>query len=131
MSSNLREKKDIILADFCVYKNEIDFVDKLLSIYSVVKMSKDNQLRKFEKDVLIYYIRFGYSTETKKKINKELGKSDSTITQATFFLAKKGYLVPSKRNLSQKKLNLELRRLRDGFLGDGRKKVLALGFKRK
>jgi hypothetical protein len=130
MSHVLQKNKDIVYADWCVYKNEIDFVDKLLDIYSVVKMDSDNQLRKFEKDVLSYYIRFGYSTETKKMINKKLDKSKATITQATFYLSKKGYLIPSKTNLSQKKLNSDLQRLRDSFI-DGNKKILALGFKRK
>jgi len=130
MSHALQKKEDIVYADWCVYKNEIDFVDKLLDIYSAIKMDNDSRLRKFEKDVLSYYIRFGYSTETKKMINKKLNKSQATITQATFYLSKKGYLIPSKTNLSQKKLNIDLQRLRDSFI-DGNKKILALGFKRK
>lgn len=130
MQHSLEKHEDIVYADWCVYKNEIDFVDKILSIYSIVKMDNNNQLRKFEKDVLSYYIRFGYSTETKKRIKRELSKSKETITQATFYLSKKGYLIPSKTNMSQKKLNADLDRLRKGFM-DGQKKILALGFKRK
>ena len=130
MSHVLQKNKEIVFAEFCVYKNEIDFVDKLLAIYSVIRMDSDSQLRKFEKDVLSYYIRFGYSTDTKKRINKELKKSKETITQATFYLSKKGYLTPSKTNHSQKKLNGDLQRLRDSFI-DGDKKILAIGFKRK
>lgn len=130
MEHTLKKNEDIVYADWCIYKNEIDFVDKMLTIYSVVKMDEDNQLRRFEKDALNYYIRFGYSTNTKKLIEKQLKKSTATITQATFYLSKKGYLIPSKTNLSQKKLNNDLQRLRDGFI-NGKKKILALGFKRK
>lgn len=130
MEHPLQKKEKIIYADVCIFKNEIDFVDKLLSVYSITKMDSKNQLRDFEKDVLNYYIRFGYSTETKKRINKELKKSKDTITQATFYLSKKGYLIPSKTNLSQKKLNPDLQRIKSGFI-DGDKKILALGFKRK
>lgn len=130
MDTKRKSLNDLMHSDFCVYKNEIDFVDKLLTVYSVIKMDAKNQLRNFEKHVLSYYIRFGYSTETKKRINKELGKSSDTITQATFYLSKKGYLVPSKTNHSQKKLNRDLQRLRDNFIA-GDKKILAIGFKRK
>jgi hypothetical protein len=122
--------EDVIHADFCLYKNQIDYVDKLITIYSVIKMDKENQLRNFEKNVLNYYLRFGYSTDTKKRIRKELGKSLDTITQATFYLTKKGYLIPSKTNFSQKTLNKDLNRLRRNFI-TGKKRVLAVGFKMK
>lgn len=120
----------IIHADHCIYKNQIDFVDKLLVIYSAIKMDKDNQLRNFEKDVLNYYVRYGYSTETKKRAQKELKKSLDTITQATFYLTKKKYLLSSKNNFSQKVLNKDLERIRENFLL-GNKKIMAIGFKRK
>lgn len=130
MSQNLQGKKDIIQADFCVYKNDIEYVDKLISIYSIIKMDADKQLRDFEKEVLNFYVRFGYSTETKKKIKKTLKKTDASITQANFHLSKKGYLVPSKRNLSQKNLNPDLQRIHDNLVS-GKKKIWAIGFKRK
>lgn len=114
----------------CNYKDSIDFVDKLLTIYSVIAMDKDSQLRKFEKDVLAYYIRFGYSSNTKKMIEGDLGKSSETITQATFYLKKKGYLVDSKTNMSRKNLNKDLQRLRDNFINSN-SKLMAVGFKRK
>lgn len=120
----------LIHADFCHYKNQIDYVNKLITIYSITKMDMDNQLRTFEKDVLNYYMRFGYSTDTKKLIRKNLGKNLDTITQATFYLSKKGYLVQSKKNFSQKELNKDLERIRRNFiLGD--KKILSIGFKLK
>jgi len=121
-------REEIIHADSCIYKNQIDYVDKLISIYAIIKMDKDNQLRQFEKDVLNYYVRFGYSTETKKRAKKELRKSTETITQATFYLTKKGYLTQSKTNYSLKVLNKDLQRLRNNFLL-GQKKIIAIGFK--
>lgn len=129
MSSS--DKKDkLVFPSLCRYKNEIDYVDKLITIYSVAKMGKDEQLRKFEKEVLNYYMRFGYSTETKKIITEDLGKSPDTITQATFYLKKKGYLVDSKTNMSKKRLSKGLQEIKDDFI-DGSKKILAIGFKRK
>ena len=130
MSESLIKNKDKILSDFCIYKNEIDFVDKLVSLYAIIEMGPECQLRNFEKVILIYYMRFGYSSETKKRAEKELKKSYDTITQATFYLSRKGYLIPSKTNLSKKSLNMDLQRIRDGFI-NGNKKIYAIGFKRK
>ena len=128
--SNISPKEEIIHADFCLYKNQIAYVDKLITIYSIIKMDKDSQLRNFEKDVLNYYLRFGYSTDTKKKIREIEKKSLDTITQATFYLKKKGYLIQSKTNFSQKTLNKDLERIRRDFVV-GNKKVWAIGFKMK
>ena len=128
--NKLRALERLSLADYCYYNNEIDLVDKLLSLYSITRKSKKNQLRKFEKDILIYYMRFGYSAATKKLIQDELGKSKDSITQATFYLAKKGYLDQNPTNFSKKKLSKDLVRFKEGFVG-GTKTMLVLGFKRK
>lgn len=124
----LSNKEELIHADFCIYKHQIDYADKLLSIYAIINMGDSDQLRKFEKDILNYYFRYGYSVETKKRIKKELKKKSDTITQATFYLSKKGYLIQSKTNFSQKTLNKDLQRLRENFIL-GNKKIMAIGFK--
>lgn len=128
MSSSAK-RKELMHPLICNYKNEIEFVDKLITIYSTVAMKADKQLRKFEKDVLNYYMRFGFSTNTKKIIQSELGKTPDTITQATFYLKKKGYLVDSRTNMSKKNLNKDLQALKESFI-DGDKKILAIGLKR-
>lgn len=128
--ANVKSKNDIIFPSFCYYESEVDYVNIIITVYAATHMDDGNQLRPFEKDVLNYYVRFGYDTATKKRAQKELGKSYATITQATFFLAKKGYLINSRHNLSKKKLNKDLEKLREGFL-NGDKKVWALGFRRK
>jgi len=127
---NTADKNKLVFPNLCRYKNEIDFVDKLITIYSTISMKKDQQLRKFEREVLSYYMRFGYSSETKKRITEELGKSADTITQANFYLKKKGYLTDSNTNMSKKRLAKDLQDIKDNFI-DGEKKILAIGFKRK
>tara|TARA_R110000796_G_scaffold233449_1_gene351985 strand:+ start:616 stop:1005 length:390 start_codon:yes stop_codon:yes gene_type:complete len=124
------DKNKLIHPNLCRFKNEIDFVDKLITIFSTITMTEKYQLRKFEKDVLNYYMRFGYSSDTKKRIKAELDKSSDTITQATFYLKKKGYLIDSKTNMSKKSLSKGLQAIKDNFI-DGNKKVLAIGFKRR
>jgi hypothetical protein len=129
-NSRLQVLDKLSLADRCFYKNEIDLVDKLLSIYSITKKDKKQQLRKFEKDVLNYYMRFGYSPETKKKLIEDLKKSSDSITQATFYLTKKGYLVQNERNFAKKSLSKDLLRFSEAFVS-GDKVMLVLAFKRK
>jgi biotin operon repressor len=128
MAPSKRDK--LVFPNLCRYKNEIDYVDKLITIYSTIAMGRGEQLRKFEKEVLNYYMRFGYNSGTKKRITEDLGKSSETITQATFYLKKKGYLVDSRTNMSKKKLSKGLQEIKDNFI-DGDKKILAIGFKRK
>lgn len=121
------QKKEFY-TNHCFYKNEVDLVDKLLNIYSIVK--KNNNLRKFEREVLNYYIRKGYSSETKKQIKKELGKKARNLNQTNYHLKRKGYLKQSSKNQKDKKLNKELQEIRDMFIG-GKTKVYVVGFKQK
>lgn len=122
------QKKISFYTNYCHYKNEVDLVNKLLSIYSIVK--KDGDLRDFEKKVLNYYIRKGYSSETKKQISKELNLKDRNLNQTNYHLTKKGYLKQSSRNQKHKKLNKELQEIRDLFI-EGKIKVYTIGFKQK
>lgn len=114
--------------NYCSYKNEVDYINKLLSIYSIVK--KNGDLRDFEKRVLNYYIRKGYSAETKEQIRKELGIKHKNLNQTNYHLTKKGYLKNSVRNQKQKSLHKDLQEIRDLFI-EGKTRVYAIGFKQK
>lgn len=114
--------------NFCSYKNEVDYINKLLSIYSIVK--KNGDLRDFERKVLNYYIRKGYSAETKEQIRKELGIKPKNLNQTNYHLTKKGYLKNSTRNQKQKSLHKELQEIRDLFI-KGKTKIYVVGFRQK
>ena len=114
--------------NYCSYKNEVDLVNKLLTIYSIVK--KNNDLRNFEREVLNYYIRKGYSTGTKNQIKKELGKKARNLNQTNYHLKRKGYLKQSSKNQKDKKLNKELEEIRKLFI-EGKTRVYVIGFKQK
>lgn len=121
------EKKDFY-TNYCQYKNEVDLVNKLLSIYSIVK--KDGDLRDFEKKVLNYYIRKGYSSKTKDQIRNELGLKQRNLNQTNYHLTNKGYLRQSTRNQKNKSLNKELQEIRNLFV-EGKTKAYVIGFKQK
>lgn len=122
------EKKPQFYTNYCSYKNEVDLVNKLLSIYSIVK--KNGDLRDFERKVLNYYIRKGYSTETKDQIRKELGLKQRNLNQTNYHLTNKGYLKQSTKNQKNKSLNKELQEIRDLFV-QGKTRAYVVGFKQK
>lgn len=119
------------------YKNEVDLVDKLLSIYSLTKENEEVpkgsrfdsfKLRKFERDVLNYYIRYGYNDNTKITIQEDMGKKLNAITQVDFLLKEKGYLEDLPNNYRKKKLNTYLEDIRNKFVLEKRK-IYAIHFR--
>ena len=105
------------------YKNQVDLVDKLLKIYDLSKedVPSDNKkkiknLRNFERQVLNYYIRYGYSKETKNLIEKDTGKKLNAIVQTDFLLKESGYLEDMENNYRMKKHNPFLEKIRQDFI---------------
>jgi hypothetical protein len=95
------------------YKNEIDKVDKILQIYS---LTQNRPLRNFERIILIYYIRNGYSKETKEFIKEDTGKKDGDIRVADLHLRNKGFLDASLTNLRMSKLSSDMESIRSSFI---------------
>jgi len=120
------------------YDNEVHLVNKILSIYSLTKEDnvppegskfKSYKLRPFERDVLNYYIRYGYSPETKLIVEEDLDKTQNNITQIDFLLKSKGYIEDAENNYRMKKLNPYLEEVRKKFILDKRR-VYAIHFKK-
>ncbi len=104
------------------YKNEIDKVDKILQIYS---LTQNKPLRNFERVILIYYIRNGYSKETKEFIKEDTGKKDGDIRVADLHLRNKGFLNASLTNLRMSNLSPDMESIRQSFIV-GKKDVYVL-----
>lgn len=101
------------------FKNEIDLVDKILTIYSVAKFSEENKLRTFEKDILIYYVRKGITEDTINMVCEDLNKKKNYLHGINKHLKDKGYLISSKTNYRKFDLNDDLKQIRKAFLKDG------------
>lgn len=115
------EKNQIVHRHILKYKNTVDMLSKLVSIYSIVKKAEKDQILPFERDILVYYILFGFSRETKDTIKKELKKSDNSINTTNSNLRKKGFLVRHKTNFTMGHVSKELQSLVDSFLKDPKK----------
>ena len=108
------------------YKSDLDKTEKILTIYSIVKEIK---FRDFEKDVLKYYLVYGYNKETQKIIMEDLGKSDVNIRVTDTWLRKNGFLNLGINNKRKSSLSKDMEMMRKDFILD-KKDVYALIFKR-
>lgn len=100
----------------CKFENELHKLEKILAIYSV---SKDKVLRKFEKLVLKYYLKYGFSTETKRIVAEDTGKRVEYINTINTFLRDKGFLVENK--YKETYLSDDMEMLRKFFVEDNKK----------
>ena len=108
------------------YKSDLDKIEKILTIYSTVKEIK---FRDFEKDVLKYYLAYGYNKETQEMIMEDLGKSDVNIRVTDTWLRKNGFLNLGVNNKRKSSLSKDMEMMRKDFILD-KKDVYALIFKR-
>ena len=108
------------------YKSDLDKIEKILTIYSTVKEIK---FRDFEKDVLKYYLVYGYNKETQEMIMEDLGKSDVNIRVTDTWLRKNGFLNLGVNNKRKSSLSKDMEMMRKDFILD-KKDVYVLIFKR-
>lgn len=106
------------------YKNEIDLIDKILKIYSI---SQEVNLRNFERTILIYYIRNGYSKETKEFIRQDTSKKEGDIRVADTNLRRKGFLKTSMGNMRMSELSSDMESIRQSFVKN-KKNIYVLVF---
>lgn len=116
MQSNYVPKVD------CNFDNELHKIEKILTIYAV---SKDKVLRGFEKLVLKYYLKYGFSPETKKIAAEDTGKRIEYINSINTHLRDKGFLVENKYKDTD--LSPDMLMLRKSFV-EGKKKLYVVTF---
>lgn len=109
------------------YKDEIDMLQKIIRIYSIVKLNDD--LENHEEKVLMFYFKYGYSSETKDMIRESLDITAHYLNTINYHLDNKGYLRKDENNKQKKHLSDDLKKLREAFLDKG-VEVYAIGVKR-
>jgi hypothetical protein len=99
-------------------KNDVDLLSKVIRIYSVIKLGNglEQSLEKNEERVLVYYLKYGYSKETKRLIIEDLGIKPTYLNTVNCKLDKKGYLIKDKRNKQKKHLSEGLEKLKKSFI---------------
>lgn len=117
------------------YKNDMELLSKVIKIFSILKLNtslkKDDEgikepLENNEERVLVYYLKHGYSKETKKMIVDDLGIKSTYLNTVNCKLDKKGYLIKDKNNKQKKHLCKGLEDLRKSFMLNGAKTYFIL-----
>lgn len=98
------------------FKNEIELIDKILSIYTIAKYEEKMRLRPYEKNILIYYVRKGINEETLANVCEDRKIEKNYLHKINKDLRDKGYLVTSETNYRKFHLNDELEDIRENFI---------------
>ena len=98
------------------YNNEIELVDKILSIYTIAKYEEKDRLKAYEKNILNYYIRKGITEETLENVCEDRGIKKNYLHKINKDLRDKGYLKASETNYRKFHLNSELEDIRENFI---------------
>ena len=107
------------------YKNDMELLSKVIKIFSIIKLDtslgEDDEgikepLENNEERVLVYYLKHGYSKETKKMVVEDLGIKSTYLNTVNCKLDKKGYLIKDKNNKQKKHLCKGLEKLRESFM---------------
>lgn len=93
--------------------SDLEIIDKVLTIYSVVK---DRKLRPFERLVLKYYIKYGYTDEAKEYLKEDANRKSTDIKTTDFLLREKGFLIKSSTNEHLSKLSDDMEVIRKHFV---------------
>lgn len=110
-------KIPIVYEDF---DSDLDVIDKVLSIYSLIKGIK---LRNFEREVMIYYLKYGCNKDAVKYIVQDTGKKESYIKVVNSNLRDLGLLVETM-NMHKSGLSTDMENLRKHFVEGGGKVYL-------
>lgn len=116
------------------FENSFDKVHACLRLYAEATNIKAGyvHIRPRMVDVLTFYILYGYSRETKKKILETTGFTKENLNQINSELTKKGYLRMDSRNYRIKHLSPTVQGLKDFFDSseDIEKSLFAFSLKR-
>lgn len=105
-------------------KTDLEKLGKIVTIYCLMNNIK---IRGFEVDVLVYYLKYGYSDETRSMISEDTGKNITYINTTNTHLRDLGFIEKGVNNLRKSKLSEEMEKLRKQFITDGNNGVF-IGF---
>jgi len=112
----------------CEIKNEIDLVERIISIYSIIKFTGSDRLREFEKNILVYYVRKGISDDTLDMVCADLNKKKNHLHGINKQLRDKGYLITCRNNMRKFELNEDLKSIRQTFI-EKKYRLYTIGFR--
>lgn len=106
-------------------ESDLEIIDKVLTVYSVVK---EIPLRPFERLVLKYYIKYGYNSEAKQYLMEDEKRKSSDIKTADFHLRNKGFLHQLTTNEKDSRLSDDMEVIRRHFVLNNKSKIYLISF---
>lgn len=95
------------------YKSQIDLAEKCLYQYSATEIERSDVLTPTLVRVLSYYILFGYSSDTREMVCRDLKMRKSYVDNTNCKLRKYGYLVDPYESKSMRKLSRKMEDISD------------------
>ena len=103
--------------------NDIEVLSAMIQLYSVsISLRGGKKLRPKLAQLLSYYVKYGYSKETKDLAKDSMYTTSYNITVMNSELDKLSYLLTSNTNFHVKSLNSELQLLANYYKNPGSKK---------
>ena len=101
-------------------KNQIDFIESILKVYSALNFDDKSNLPKAERTILAYYVLHGLTEETLKNVLIDFPKyaKGEYLHQMNKNLRDKGYLIREVNNFKKFHLNEDLLHIRKKFIED-------------
>lgn len=109
-------------------KNEVDLLDKVVDIYSILNFDSRSQIVPHEKKVLVYYLKRGLNEETLQTVMTDLNYTKNYRDSVNKKLRDKGFLVRDEKNQQKFHLNNDLLLLKKKFI-DEKTKVFYIQFR--
>lgn len=98
-------------------ENEIEVLSAMVQLYAAsVTVRRDKKpLRKKLASLLAYYMKYGYSKDSKEIAASSMGVKTTNLNVMNHELTRLGYLIPSTKNFNNKNLHPELEKLSDYY----------------
>lgn len=113
----------IVISSKC--KTDIEMLTKVLEIHIVLDQDRP-RLRPQELQLMVYYIKYGYTKETMERYSEFSMKKTQHIRVLNQALRDKGYLLKSIYNNNKSELSPPMKKIREAFVEKGVKTTVVM-----
>jgi DNA-binding MarR family transcriptional regulator len=103
----------------CPKRNDIEQIESAVEIYLY---AKGINITPRARQLLVGYVKYGTSTEARKKIRRQINMTAGTLNQNTSSLKKAGLIIYPYKDSKKSYVVTQLVKLREYMISKGRKK---------
>lgn len=109
----------------CPKRNDIEQIESAVEIYLY---AKGINITPRARQLLVGYVKYGTSTESRKKIRRQIDMTSGTLNQNTSSLKKAGLVVYPYKDSKKSYVEPELVKLKDYMIGSNKKGNLLIRY---